>query len=107
MIKLFVPTHFKYSNHQDERCVIVIKEFELKGHRHLSSDLLKYLTKRAKVTKETKLAKKKAITSRVDKTTSNNNVCNCQEELCSVHGVECVVCLTHYIAIESVSLHQW
>ena len=58
-IESFIPIHFKYEDHQDERCAIVIKKFELQGHHRLAEDLLKRPIKRAKINKETKQEKKK------------------------------------------------
>ncbi|KAL7527143.1 hypothetical protein ACHAXR_001827 [Thalassiosira sp. AJA248-18] len=106
LIESFIPIHFKYDDHQDERCAIVIKKFELKGHHPLSDDLLKRPTKRAKISKEIKQAKKKAIARREHHPTekSINPGCKCQGELCSQHGVEFVVCLTECVPVESVSL---
>ncbi|KAL7535206.1 hypothetical protein ACHAXR_006338, partial [Thalassiosira sp. AJA248-18] len=35
LIESFIPIHFKYDDHQDERCAIVLEKIELKGHHPL------------------------------------------------------------------------
>ena len=80
LIESFIPIHFKYEDHADDRCVIVIKQFEVKGHHSLPEELLKRPTKRAKPSKETEKIKQKAIASQAP--LKRNTKHQCDGSLC-------------------------
>ena len=54
LIESFIPIHFKYEDHADDRCVIEMEQFEVKGHHSFTEEILKRPTKRAKPSKKTK-----------------------------------------------------
>ena len=54
LIESFIPIHFKYDDHNDERCAVIIKKFEVRGFKPLPENSKCRPTKRAKMNKETK-----------------------------------------------------
>ncbi|KAL7545105.1 hypothetical protein ACHAWF_008472 [Thalassiosira exigua] len=96
-IQSFIPIRYSYDDHNDKRCAIVIKEFELKGYQPLKEEQMKRPTKRAK-------AKKVKSTRKQPTKTPESPQCKCKGEQCSQHGVEFVLCITECVPVNSVSL---
>lgn len=105
LVKKFLPVYYQYENQDDNRVAMVVKEFEIAGRRQLPPDLLAGMKESnvvkppRKVTQQIKKSKGKAHPTEEDATH-----CKCTGNLCSMHGVDFVVCLTECQPVHKVSL---
>lgn len=103
-ITSFFPVYFNYGDDNDNRCAIVLRDFEIVGRRGIPEDLLSGGRNNKKASTQ---EKRKA--ENVSSTCSQNNPSGpekpfCNGNLCSIHGVKFELCLRDIIPPAEVPL---
>ncbi|EJK66323.1 hypothetical protein THAOC_12765 [Thalassiosira oceanica] len=100
-VSSFVTLYFSYSNSEDLRCAMVVKEFERVGYQPFSLED----NERVKSVKLTVTVRRTVKTKTPPEGEERTiPVCQCDGTHCSKHGVHFIQCVTKCMPVSSVSL---